>query len=83
MGLAAVYRTIQILVELHLVDKLSLDDGFARYENGKGNGSESGHRHYYLICMNCGSIFSFQDDLLEEPEKKILDKTGFMLWIIR
>ena len=77
MGLATVYRTIQILVELHLVDKLSLDDGFARYEIGKENESESGHHHHHLICTNCGSIFSFQDDLLEELEKKILDKTGF------
>ncbi len=77
IGLATVYRTIQALVELHLVDKLNLGDGFARYEIGKENGNGSGHHHHHLICMNCGNILSFQDDLLEELEKKILDKTGF------
>jgi Fur family ferric uptake transcriptional regulator len=77
IGLATVYRTIQVLVELQLVDKLNLDDGFARYEIGKENGSESGHHHHHLICTKCGKIFSFQDDLLDELEKKIWDKTGF------
>ncbi|MCH5280948.1 MAG: transcriptional repressor [Lachnospiraceae bacterium] len=79
IGLATVYRTIQVLVELHLVDKLSMDDGFARYEFGKEGGNESGHHHHHLICTRCGSIFSFQDDLLEELEKKILSKTGFLV----
>ena len=77
IGLATVYRTIQALVELHLVDKLNLGDGFARYEIGKEDGSGSGHHHHHLICMECGNIFSFQDDLLDELERKILDKTGF------
>lgn len=46
IGLATVYRTIQILVELHLVDKLNLDDGFARYEIGKESGGESKHQKH-------------------------------------
>lgn len=34
IGLATVYRTIQILLELHLIDRINLDDGFVRYEIG-------------------------------------------------
>ncbi len=79
IGLATVYRTIQVLVEFHLVDKLNLGDGFARYEIGKEDGSESKHHHHHLICNNCGKILSFQDDLLEELEEKILNKTGFFV----
>lgn len=30
IGLATVYRTIQMLSELEVIDKLNLDDGFAR-----------------------------------------------------
>lgn len=77
IGLATVYRTIQVLAELHLVDKLNLDDGFARYEIGKECSGESGHHHHHLICIQCGNIFSFQDDLLDELESAILKETGF------
>ena len=79
IGLATVYRTIQVLVEFHLVDKLNLGDGFTRYEIRKEDGSESQHHHHHLICNNCGKILSFQDDLLEELEEKILNKTGFFV----
>ena len=77
IGLATVYRTIQVLVELHLVDKLNLDDGFARYEIGKECSGDSKHHHHHLICIQCGNIFSFQDDLLDELESTILKETGF------
>ena len=38
IGLATVYRTIQLLSDLHLIDKLNLDDGYVRYEIGKKHG---------------------------------------------
>ena len=31
IGLATVYRTVQLLLELELIDRINLDDGFARY----------------------------------------------------
>ena len=34
IGLATVYRTVQLLLELELIDRINLDDGFARYEIG-------------------------------------------------
>ena len=30
IGLATVYRTVQLLLELELIDRISLDDGFIR-----------------------------------------------------
>ncbi len=70
IGLATVYRTIQVLSELKLIDKLNLNDGFVRYEIGKGS-KEDCHHHHHLICVNCGQVFTFQDDLLENLEQKI------------
>ncbi|MGO3609646.1 MAG: Fur family transcriptional regulator, partial [Enterococcus sp.] len=32
IGLATVYRTLEILTELHIVNKISFDDGLARYD---------------------------------------------------
>lgn len=77
IGLATVYRTIQLLIDLHLVDKINLDDGFVRYEIGSVNAKNTKHRHHHLICLECGKVISFQDDLLEGLEKKILETTGF------
>lgn len=77
IGLATVYRTIQLLNELHLIDRVNFDDGFVRYEMGSDQDAGVKHRHHHLICVKCGRVISFQDDLLEELEKKIAVTTGF------
>lgn len=77
IGLATVYRTIQLLNELHLIDRINFDDGFVRYEMGSAPNQKQGHRHHHLICMKCGKVISFRDDLLEELEGKIASTTGF------
>lgn len=79
IGLATVYRTIQLLFELHLIDRINLDDGFVRYEIGNAQNREQKHHHHHLICMKCGKVISFQDDLLEELEEKITATTGFSI----
>lgn len=77
IGLATIYRTIQLLNELHLIDRINFDDGFVRYEMGSDPGEQNKHRHHHLICTKCGKVISFQDDLLEELEEKINQTTGF------
>lgn len=77
IGIATVYRTIQMLSELSLIDKLILDDGFVRYEISKKSTEIAGHHHHHLICLDCGSIYAFQDDLLEMLETRIKDTMGF------
>ncbi|MDE6167748.1 MAG: transcriptional repressor [Acetatifactor sp.] len=76
IGLATVYRTIQLLNELHLIDRINFDDGFVRYEMGSIQNHEK-HHHHHLICMKCGKVISFRDDLLEELEARITADTGF------
>lgn len=79
IGLATVYRNIQLLNELHLIDRINFDDGFVRYEIGSSQDREPKHRHHHLICMKCGRITPFRDDLLEELEEKIVRTTGFQV----
>lgn len=76
IGLATVYRTIQLLSDLNLIDKLNLDDGYVRYEIGRKNCEEC-HHHHHLICLECGNIYAFQDDLLENLEERIKETLGF------
>ena len=77
IGLATIYRTVQLLLEMQLVDRISLDDGCARYEIGEFFDGEERHHHHHLICRTCGKILPFKDDLLEDLEDKIEDTTGF------
>lgn len=79
IGLATVYRTIQLLNELRLIDRINFDDGFVRYEMGAVSECKQRHHHHHLICMKCGKVSSFQDDLLEELEDKITVTTGFSI----
>ena len=78
IGLATVYRNIQLLSEMHLIDKLNLDDGYVRYEIGEPDGSVR-HHHHHMICMACGNVFAFEEDLLDGLEERIQLTTGFVV----
>lgn len=76
IGLATIYRTVQVLLELHVIEKATFDDGFARYElNGEETGS--GHRHHHAICTQCGKVYSLETDLLDTLEKQVFESLGF------
>ena len=79
IGLATIYRTVQLLLEMQLVDRINLDDGCVRYEISEAFGEEAGgkHHHHHLICKTCGKVLPFKDDLLDELEKHIEEETGF------
>ena len=78
IGLATVFRTIQLFVELDLVESIQLGDGYVRYEIGKFQGEET-HHHHHLICLECGKIISFRDDLLDELEARIMESASFQV----
>ena len=63
IGLATVYRTMQLLDEINGISKLNLDDGCIRYEiNIEG---EDAHHHHHLICNDFGAIIEVREDLLD------------------
>lgn len=79
IGLATIYRTVQLLLEMQLVDRIMLDDGCVRYEIGDSVTGESGshHHHHHLICRACGNVLAFRDDLLDALEEHIGREIGF------
>ena len=79
IGLATVYRTIQMLLELKIIDRIYLDDGYVRYELGNVYETEDSHHHHNLICVKCGRVMSFQGDLLEAFEMRMEEETGFQI----
>lgn len=81
IGLATIYRTVQLLLDMQLVDRIMLDDGCVRYEIGDFLDEQEGyrHHHHHLICTECGSVSAFRDDLLEDLEAYIEKETGFQV----
>ena len=77
IGLATVYRTLQLFLELQLVDRINLDEGCVRYEIGHIFEGDAKHNHHHLICRTCGKVIPFADDLLDELENRIEKVTGF------
>lgn len=77
IGLATVYRTMQLLDDINGVSKLNLDDGCIRYEiNIAGDDS---HHHHHLICKECGAIIEVMEDLLDDIESKVENTYNFRI----
>lgn len=77
IGLATVYRTMQLLDEVNGISKLNLDDGCIRYEiNIEG---ENEHHHHHLICKECNAIIEVKEDLLEDIEKRVEKTYNFQI----
>jgi len=74
IGLATVYRTLEILTELKILNKVSFQDGLARYDLNKSN---KNHQPHHLLCLNCGNIEEVQEDLLDDIEEDIKERFNF------
>lgn len=75
IGLATVYRTLDLLAELGILMKMDFGDGKARFELC----DNELHHHHHLICLSCGKVEEFDMDLLESLEDSISCKTGFKI----
>ncbi len=75
IGLATVYRTLELLSQIEILQKLDFGDGRSRFELDLHDTSK--HHHHHLICLDCGKVFEFDDDLLEKLEERISQQTRF------
>lgn len=76
IGLATVYRTLELLSDLEVLQKMDFGDGRSRYEI---NESSTPHHHHHLICISCGKVKEFEDDLLETLENAVARKSNFLI----
>jgi len=68
IGLATIYRTLQLFTDTGIIVKHDFDDGRSRYELKTDNDV---HNHHHLICKNCSKIIEVKEDLLENIENQI------------
>jgi len=76
IGLATVYRTLELLTELKVVDKINFGDGVSRYDLRKEGAA---HFHHHLVCIECGSVEEIQEDLLDDVEVIVEEKWHFIV----
>ena len=62
VGIASVYRALEVLDRLGLVHRLDVGDGTARYEAAH----PGGEHHHHVVCNRCGHVAQFSDDGLEQ-----------------
>lgn len=75
IGMATIYRTLDLFVELNILHKVDFDDGRSRYELTR----QERHRHHHLVCLGCGGVAEVEDDLLNMLEERIESKYGFQI----
>ena len=74
IGLATIYRSLELFTELKVLKKLDFGDGRSRYELSDRNMT---HSHHHLICLGCGKVTEFSYDFIDEIKDKIQNDTGF------
>jgi Fur family ferric uptake transcriptional regulator len=73
VGLATVYRVLTQFEQAGLVMRHNFEGGRSVFEINQG-----GH-HDHLVCMECGRVFEFYDAAIEERQRRIAEKAGFVL----
>jgi Fur family ferric uptake transcriptional regulator len=73
ISLATVYRTVKLLEEHGILEKLEFGDGRARYE------AADREHHDHLIDVDSGDVIEFCDPDIEALQEKIAAKLGYRL----
>ena len=67
---ASVYRVMDELEEIGLVQRVEIGQGMVRYEPVRAG---PGH-HHHLVCDHCGRLEPFTDDGLERAIRRLSDR---------
>ena len=74
MGIATVYRILNLLEELKIVKSISIDGNESKvYELNLVS------HHDHMVCTDCKKIVEFFDDELEKLQEKVAKSNGFTL----
>jgi Fe2+ or Zn2+ uptake regulation protein len=69
---STVYRTLDVLVELGIVERVQLGPGGAVFHLPH-------QPHHHLVCQRCGDVIEIPATLLDELAAQIRDEHGFRL----
>jgi Fur family ferric uptake transcriptional regulator len=76
VGIATVYRTLELLTELRLVQKLEMGTEPGLYEPAMPSGD---HHHHHFVCDHCGEVTPFDDPGVERAIKRLAGRLDYTI----
>lgn len=73
VGLATVYRVLTQFQAAGLVIRHHFEGDRSVFEINQG-----GH-HDHMVCMECGRVFEFFDTAIEQRQRNVAEKAGFLI----
>ena len=73
VSIATVYRTVKVLKNAGILEKLEFNDGRSRFEDAVRK------HHDHLIDSDTGRVIEFIDEEIEHIQNKIASKLGYEL----
>ncbi len=73
VGRASIYRALEQLEQLGLLQRLEVCRGTAGYERVEPDGEH----HHHAICRDCGRLIPFEDRSLERALEKVAGRMSF------
>ncbi|NRA55161.1 MAG: ferric iron uptake transcriptional regulator [Gammaproteobacteria bacterium] len=73
IGLATVYRVLNQFDDAGIVSRHHFDSGKSVFE------LSSKHHHDHLVCLNCGKVIEFHDEMIETRQREIAEANGIKL----
>jgi Fur family peroxide stress response transcriptional regulator len=70
VSLATVYKTLQVLRELHLVQELAFPQGETRFDSNL-------IPHVNEVCLRCGSVRDVNDRAVQDVVARVASRTKF------
>lgn len=75
IGLATIYRTLNLFCECGLAEQRQFGDGHARYEL-----TYNVNHHDHLVCIQCKKIIEFENLDIEKLQEKVAKKNNFTIY---
>lgn len=73
IGLATVYRVLNQFDEAHILIRHNFEGNKSVFELAPTE------HHDHIICEDCGKVFEFSDNLIEQRQKEISEQYGIKL----
>jgi Fur family ferric uptake transcriptional regulator len=73
VGLATVYRVLTQFESAGLVTRHHFEGGTSVFELNQGE------HHDHILCVKCGRVEEFVDEVIEQRQKAIAAKAGFSM----
>lgn len=73
VGLATVYRVLTQFEAAGLVSRHNFEGGHSVFELSQGE------HHDHLVCVKCGRVEEFVDEIIEQRQKTIAERAHFKM----